>query len=74
MPGTRLAELSARVDQTIEGDFQAFRTSEAQPWLVLKAIDGCYFVVVTADEELLCRLRRRFRDLRPSPDDAVLLI
>jgi hypothetical protein len=69
--GARLAELAAGVTQTIEGTFEATRPGESRPWLVLKAIDGCYFVVISSNWELISQVRRRFRDVRPSPEDSV---
>jgi hypothetical protein len=70
VPGVRLAELATGVTQTIEGVLEATLPGEARPWLVLRAIDGCYFVVVTRSEPLLAEVRRRFLDVRPSPEDA----
>jgi hypothetical protein len=68
--GVRLAELAANVTQTIDGSFEATLPGADRPWLVLRAIDSSYFVVVTRSEMLLAELRRRFRDVRPSPADA----
>jgi len=50
--------------------FEATLPGEDRPWLVLRSIDGCYFVVVTRSGPLLADVRRRFRDVRPSPEDA----
>jgi hypothetical protein len=68
--GARLAELAAGVTQTIEGTFEATRPGESRPWLVLKAIDGCYFIVISSNCELMSQVRRRFCDVRPSPEDS----
>ena len=68
--GARLAELAAGVTQTIEGTFEATRPGESRPWLVLKSIDGCYFVVISSNRDLMSQVRRRFRDVRPSPADS----
>ena len=68
--GARLAELAAGITQTIDGVFEATLPDEDRPWLVLRAIDGCYFVVVTRSGPLLAEVRRQFRDVRPSPEDA----
>ena len=70
VPGGRLADLAGGVTQTIDGLFEATRPGEAQPWLVLRAIDGCYFVVVSSDKRVLAAVRERFRDVQPSPEDA----
>lgn len=68
--GSRLAELAAGVTQTIDGVFEATLPGEDRPWLVLRCIDGCYFVLVTRSAPLLAAVRERFRDVRPSPEDA----
>ena len=68
--GVRLAELAAGVTQTIDGEFEATSPGEDRPWLVLRCIDGCYFVLVTRSAPLLAAVRRRFQDVRPAPEDA----
>ena len=70
VPGWRLVELAAGVTPAIDGVFEATRPGDDRPWLAVRAIDGCYFVVVTRSRALLDDLRRRFTDVRPSPDDA----
>ena len=70
VPGARLAELAVGVTQTIDGVFEATLPGKDRPWLVLRSIDGCYFVVITRSRALVAEVRRRFRDVRPSPEDA----
>lgn len=68
--GVKLEELASGVSQTIEGVFEAILPGETQPWLILKAINGCYFVVITTCQILLAEVKKRFHDVRPSPEDS----
>ncbi len=65
-----LQRLLAGVTQVLSGDFEARRADGDRPWLVVKAIRGRECVVVTTAAGLIGRLRTRFRDVRPSPEDA----
>jgi hypothetical protein len=68
LPGSRLLELADGIDQTIDGAFSAYLSSD-RPWCVIRAIDGSEFVVITDDMTFLAELRRRFADVRDSPED-----
>ncbi|HQR06918.1 MAG TPA: hypothetical protein PLN21_08855 [Gemmatales bacterium] len=72
--GSRLAELVKGVTQTIDGTFIAMLPGQDRPWLVLRAIDGCYFVVVTENNALMTAIRERFTDIRQSVDDALRFV
>jgi hypothetical protein len=65
-----LLRLASGVCQVIEGDFEAYRPHEEQPWLVVRAIDSTLYVVITEDAQLLDRVRSRFSDVRPAPEEA----
>lgn len=69
--GLRLVELAKGVTQTIDGMFIAVSPGQNRPWLVLRAIDGCYFVVITESNALMTAIRERFTDIRQSVDDAL---
>ncbi|MDR3457550.1 MAG: hypothetical protein P4N60_08900 [Verrucomicrobiae bacterium] len=68
LPGGRLLDLADGIDQTIDGAFSAYLSSE-RPWCVIRAVDGSEFVVITDDMTFLSELRRRFADVRDSPED-----
>lgn len=61
-------DLAAGVDQTIGGAFSAYLSAE-RPWCVIRSIDGSEFIVITNDMTFLAELRRRFADVRDSPED-----
>lgn len=68
--GHELADIAAEVTQVITGDFAAEHPNASAPWLVIRAVDSSFFVVITEDHALIDRLRGAFRDVRDSPDDA----
>jgi hypothetical protein len=68
--GPELLRLATGVYQVIWGDFEAYRSGEERFWLVVRAIDASLYVVITEDKMLLGRVRSRFTDVRPSPEDA----
>jgi hypothetical protein len=68
--GPELVRLASGVYQVIEGEFEAYHPGEATFWLVVRAIDSTLYVVITEDQDLLARVRARFRDVRPLPEDA----
>jgi diaminopimelate decarboxylase len=70
LTGAAMLRLAGGVLQIIDGDFEAYRAGETRPWLVIRAIDSSEYAVITEDQELLGRVRERFRDVRDSPDDA----
>src|SRR5215510_2073463 len=44
LSGSRLLELADGIDQTIDGAFSAYLSSQ-RPWCVIRSIDGSEFVV-----------------------------
>jgi hypothetical protein len=71
IPGDEFVRLASGVAQVIDGDFLALQPGASQPWLLVRAVDSTLFVVVTENGSLLDRVRRRFRDVRDSPEDVV---
>lgn len=67
--GEELMRLAAGVYQIIWGDFEAYRHGEDRFWLVVRAIDSTFYVVITNDAQLLGKVRARFSDVRPSLED-----
>jgi hypothetical protein len=65
--GERLLALSAEVDQTIDGIFEAFRSGSESPWLRVCAIDATAFDVESDDDAILERMRRTFRTVNELP-------
>jgi hypothetical protein len=70
LDGREMLRLAGGISQVIDGDFEAYRPGDTRPWLVVRAIDSSEYVVITADERLIARVRERFRDVPDSPDDA----
>ena len=68
LSGARFLELAAGIEQTIDADFSGYLSSD-RPWCVIRAIDGSAFVVITDDTTFLTEIRRRFADVRDSPED-----
>lgn len=71
-PGANLLQMARNVDQVINGEFRAYRNPGAAPWLVISAIESTEYAVVTDSDELIARLRVKFRDVRDSPGDLEL--
>jgi hypothetical protein len=69
LSGAEMLRLAGGILQVINGDFEAYRAAETRPWLVVRAIDSSVYVLITQDENLLQRVRERFRDVRDSPAD-----
>jgi len=69
IPGRELLRLASGVFQVVEGNFEARRAGEAKWWLMIRAVDSSFFVVITENQDLLKRIRSRFLDVRDSPED-----
>src|SRR5690606_38577210 len=69
LTGAEMFRLADGGRQIIWGDFEAYRPTDARPWLIVRAIDSTFYTVITEDEGLLTRVRGRFRDVRDSPQD-----
>ena len=57
--GYVLVEVLKAVVQVVSGRFDVYKVGTTEPWAIIEAIDGCYFIL-EADEELLCKARMRF--------------
>lgn len=73
LSGDALLRLAEKVDQVIDGDFQGALPDEDLPWLTIRAMDSSYYVVITADKDLCGLIKRRFRDVRDSPEDLAFI-
>src|SRR5262245_8410959 len=69
--GSEMLRLAGSVRQIIDGTFEAKRPESLHPWLVIRAVDSSFFMVISDDTNLLARLRARFHDVRDSPVDAM---
>jgi len=67
--GRSLVSLSRGLTQVIDGEFDAYRDGSKEPWVMVRAVDGTEFDVETDDEEVLCRIRERFRRVSDFPDE-----
>lgn len=67
IPGHLLFELANRVGQVIEGTFVALRPTGGTPWLTIYAVDSSAYDVETDDDDILARLRARFRSVHDLP-------
>jgi hypothetical protein len=67
--GGELVSTAGGVTQAIDGDFIATRRGETAPWLVVRAVDSSFYVVLSDDHGFIDELRARFRDVRAAPDD-----
>lgn len=61
--GSRLTEISSRVSQIIDGEFQGAVDSQADPWIVIRAVDSSAFDVITSDESIWRKLKERFSEV-----------
>ena len=61
--GPRLLDLASRIVQTIDGTFEGYWPGDTLPWVVIEAIDSSCFVVLSNSQQLLSRLRTRFREV-----------
>jgi hypothetical protein len=67
--GDELLRVVSGIDQTIDGEFEAFY-GEGEPWLVVKAVDSSWFEVWSHDTEILERVRKSFREVSDLSADA----
>jgi hypothetical protein len=66
LPGDDLLALAAGI-QVIDGEFEARRPDATEPWVVLRAVDGSSWDVVSDDLGVLDDYRRSFPDAAPLP-------
>lgn len=68
LDGEDLFRLASHVYQVIDGEFVGMARNRSEPRLVVVAEDSTYYVVMSPDSELLARIRKRFSDVRTSPE------
>ena len=68
LTGTEILRFASEVQQTIDGEFVGTRKGESRPWLIVVAEDSTYYVVVVRNAQLLERVKKRFTDVRISPE------
>ena len=59
--GRDLLHIMTGIDQTIEGDFQAFDPGATSPWIFIRAWEGTGFHIETNDPEIKDQLRQHFQ-------------
>jgi hypothetical protein len=69
--GEELLRLAGSVSQVIDGDFQGFLNAAPRPWLIVRAVDSTFYVVITNDAVVLSKIRTRFKDVRESSVEEV---
>ena len=60
--GDDLLELAVNTRQVVDGVFEGCKAGSRTPWVKLEAIDSSYWEV-TADEVVIDRFRRHFRNV-----------
>ncbi len=68
LDGDALLRLASGVYQVIDGEFIGTASNDSRPRLVVVAEDSTYYIVASAEPELLERVRQRFSDVRASPE------
>jgi len=61
--GQRLAALAQDVSQIIDGEFSAFESGQAAPWVIVEAVDSTYYAVRSDDPSVLAQVRSAFQDV-----------
>jgi len=59
--GAILYQIAAQTLQIIDGRFVAMREGEAEPWVILTAVDSTWWEVTTNDPAVLKAIAGRFR-------------
>lgn len=68
--GQELFEIAKGVYQVIDGEFEAYRSEEKAPWLVVNAVDSSFFEVLTDDAATLEAIRTNFSDVSLLPAES----
>lgn len=68
LPGEELLALAKGITQVIEGEFVGAHPGAAEPWVTLRAVDGGLYDVISADHEVLERVRRAWTDVEEIPE------
>ncbi|MEN7344153.1 MAG: hypothetical protein AAAFM81_14475 [Pseudomonadota bacterium] len=65
---SQLTAFAEDCSQVIDGEFRAFRSDGAEPWLAIVADDSTYYVVLTDDYQAMQAIRDCFNDVRDSDE------
>jgi hypothetical protein len=65
--GAMLSKAAHEAHQVIWGEFTATLPEQADPWVVIRAIDSTFYEVTSSDESVLGAIRAAFRDVRLAP-------
>lgn len=68
--GGELLRIASDLLQVIDGQFEAYSDANAEPWLVVKAIDSSSFEVWSDGPDVLARVRDNFGEVSDLPPDA----
>lgn len=69
VPGRTLLRLASDVTQVIEGVFAGYLTSQAQPWIIIRAVDSSAYDVQTEDQDILRRIKQQYKRVRDLPNN-----
>jgi hypothetical protein len=61
--GRDLLQITAGIDQTIDGDFRAFDPGSTSPWIFIRAWDGQGLYIETNDPNIKKQLVANFRSV-----------
>jgi hypothetical protein len=70
LTGEELTALAAETRQVVDGRFRAFRGTETEPWLIVRAVDSSFWEVFSTEQTVLDRLRAQFKDVVEIASDA----
>ena len=65
--GKELVEIAEGIFQTFDGELEAYRDGEEDPWLMVNAVDSSWFEVFSVDSAVLESIRSRFQDVSELP-------
>jgi hypothetical protein len=68
--GEELLRIASGLLQVIDGRFEAYSDVDAEPWLMVKAVDSSSFEVWSDDPDVIIRVRENFREVSDLPTDA----
>jgi hypothetical protein len=63
IPGLLLRELADGVTQVIDGEFAGYEGTDAEPWVISRAVDSSYYELFCREKASLRKARERFRNV-----------
>ena len=71
VPDPTLRQLAGTgATQIIEGIFTGYRTGQAEPWIIIRAVDSAAYDVLSKDDNVLAQVREHFKEVSDLPEDA----